>query len=196
MEYFRAKQIANRLLYELGPYCKRMEIAGSLRRGKAEVGDIEIVAIPKMIAHLDLLGQKIEDINGIEYPLSRMMATDGLRQSATGAKIIKDGPRYKQIELPEGINLDLFLVLPPAQWGVNFAIRTGPKEFSQWIVTPRSKGGCLPSYCRVREGAIRDHPSDDHILEMPEEIDFLNLLGLGWIEPGQRAARWGRQRAT
>ena len=186
MEYFRAKQIANRLMFDFKPYCERVEIAGSLRRGRAEVHDIEIVAIPKLMAQTNLLGETLGYRNEIEYPLHLL--------TLLGAKSIKDGPRYKQIELPEGINLDLFLVLPPAQWGVIFAIRTGPREFSQWIVTTRAKGGCLPSHCRVLDGAV--HDGNGAIVTMPEEIDFLNLLGLGWIEPGQRAARWGRQRAT
>jgi hypothetical protein len=29
-------------------------------------------------------------------------------------------------------------------------------------------------------------------LSMPEEVDFLNFLELGWIEPGERRAKWAR----
>lgn len=42
-----AKQIAEALIEELRPYCERISIAGSIRRGKQEVKDIEIVAVPK-----------------------------------------------------------------------------------------------------------------------------------------------------
>jgi hypothetical protein len=42
------------------------------------------------------------------------------------------------------IAIDLFIVLPPAQFGAFFAIRTGTAEFSQWLVTPREKGGAIP----------------------------------------------------
>ncbi len=38
--------IAQRLLSALAPNCHRVELAGSLRRGRPMVGDIEIVAIP------------------------------------------------------------------------------------------------------------------------------------------------------
>ena len=38
--------IARDLVERLRPFCQRIEIAGSLRRGKAEIGDIEIMAIP------------------------------------------------------------------------------------------------------------------------------------------------------
>src|SRR3990167_9592187 len=45
------------------------------------------------------------------------------------------GPRFKRAlyqvtmsKLNRNVGLDIFSVLPPAQWGVIFAIRTGPAE--------------------------------------------------------------------
>ncbi len=46
MELTKARAIAQGIVGTLGPYCERIEIAGSIRRGKAEVHDIDIVAIP------------------------------------------------------------------------------------------------------------------------------------------------------
>lgn len=43
-----AKTIANRLRERMSPFCERIEIAGSVRRQKDKVNDIEIVAIPKL----------------------------------------------------------------------------------------------------------------------------------------------------
>ena len=40
--------ITERLVSILAPFCERIEIAGSLRRLKPEVGDIELVVIPKL----------------------------------------------------------------------------------------------------------------------------------------------------
>lgn len=79
-------------------------------------------------------------------------------------------------------------MMPPAQWGLIMAIRTGPKDFSRWIVTQRYKGGALPSDCRVNKGAVWH---GDRMIEMPEEIQFLQFLGLGWVEPEERVAKWG-----
>ena len=42
-----AMQMTNVFISLISPYCERIEIAGSLRRGKPEVHDIEIVAEPK-----------------------------------------------------------------------------------------------------------------------------------------------------
>ena len=96
---------------------------------------------------------------------------------------IKNGPRYKQIQLPEGINLDLFIVQPPAQWGVIYLIRTGSAEFSHRFVTPRKHGGLLPSHLCVKDGAIW---SNNHIIETPQERDVFDLAGVPWIEPEKR----------
>src|SRR5690348_18038472 len=43
-----AWQVARPLAFALERVCERVEIAGSLRRKKAEVGDIEILFIPKI----------------------------------------------------------------------------------------------------------------------------------------------------
>jgi len=43
-----ARVIAESLMAALGPGCERIEIAGSIRRGRPDVGDIELVAIPRI----------------------------------------------------------------------------------------------------------------------------------------------------
>lgn len=164
--------IALDILQHLKPLCERIEIAGSVRRIKPTVGDIELVCVPLIKAYNDLLGK--------EFFVSQL---DGVYLTGLG-RTIKSGPRLKQFMLPEGIKFELYIVLPPAQWGVLYTIRTGPAEFSKWIVTQRSKGGCLPSDCRVKDGGVYRH---DQLLPMPEEQYFLDFLGLGWVEPVDRA---------
>ena len=109
------------------------------------------------------------------------------------------GEKYKKLwMLQENIQVDLFLVTPPAQWGVQSVIRTGPSDFSHWMVTRKSKGGALPDEYIVADGAVgkRARPLGfaydirAGVIPMPEEIDFFNLCGLEWIEPSQRVARW------
>jgi DNA polymerase/3'-5' exonuclease PolX len=74
MELSRAREIAKRVLVLLRPFCERAEIAGSIRRGKPEVGDIEIVVIPKD--------------EGFEFHVPGLFDC---------CEFIKNGPRYKQI---------------------------------------------------------------------------------------------------
>jgi DNA polymerase/3'-5' exonuclease PolX len=175
LNLYKAEEIAGNVIKELRPYCERIEVAGSIRRGCDTVGDIEIVVKPKAYLQQSMFNK----VNMEEHSL-----LENYYWSSMG-KVIKDGPRQKQIALPQGINLDLFIVSPPAQWGVIFAIRTGPSNFSRKIVTQRNKGGFLPSDLRVRHGVVwRGNES----LATPEEINFLDLLGLGWVEPQERYA--------
>lgn len=164
-----AKTIADSVVARLAPSCQRIEIAGSIRRQKAEVGDIEVVAIPNF--ETDMFGA-----------VSDNHQLDNVDWSRFG-KPIKNGHKYKQIELNEGVNLDLFIVTPPAQWGVVFMIRTGSAEFSHRLVAKKSFGGLLPGYLKVQDGAIW---SSNHIIETPEEQDVFDLLGVSYIEPKER----------
>jgi len=167
-----AEAIANKLIAILAPYCERIEIAGSIRRKKPEVGDIEIVTIPKMFSENDLFGAL----------MGRHSALDDFDYSQIGT-LVKGGSRYKQIELTGGISLDLFIVLPPAQWGVIFMIRTGPDTFSKRMVKQINIGGYLPSIYSVKDGVVVHHGG---FIPMPEEKDYFDLCGMMVIPPEQR----------
>src|SRR6476620_865884 len=47
MKLADAEQVARNVVGLMRPFCDRIEIAGSVRRGVAEVKDIEIVCIPR-----------------------------------------------------------------------------------------------------------------------------------------------------
>lgn len=183
MELADAQTIADSVLLRLSPYSKRIEVAGSIRRGKADVHDIEMVAIPKTIPTFDIFGEKCGERSLLND--RKLIESIGIVQRA--------GRRFVQVELfaKAGFNLDLFIVQPPAQWGVLFAIRTGPADFSKWIVTSRSKGGALPNGWRCEDGRIWDGQTT---LQFFEEIELLEWLGFGWIEPSKREAKWGNYR--
>lgn len=57
MQYEKAKKIADRLVEIFSPHCSIIHIAGSIRREKSEVKDIEIVCRPKTeFVSTDLFG--------------------------------------------------------------------------------------------------------------------------------------------
>lgn len=164
-----ADALALQMIERLRPYCRRIEAAGSIKRRKPEIGDVELIAAP-LFEH-DLFGNPTENhmLNGVDWEWF--------------GRIVKNGPKYKQVELHEGATLDLFIVTPPAQWGVLSLIRTGSAEFSHRFVTSKQQGGLLPSYLKVKDGAIW---SNNHIILTPEESDVFDLAGVPWIEPEKR----------
>lgn len=168
--------IANGLVGTMRPGCEKIEIAGSLRRGKDQVKDIEIVAQP--ILGCDIFGDSSPDVpSGLDAVLMVLIARGRLDP-------VKGGQRYMQFVIrPEDIKLDLFIVRPPAQWGPIFLIRTGPDSFSKRFVTKRKYGGLLPSNLREKDGCIWD---GDRALDTPTEESVFSILGIPWIPPEER----------
>ncbi len=192
----QARAAAEALVRLLTPVCTRIAIAGSVRREKAEVGDIELVAVPRTRAsQMDLFGESRgeEDELGAFVALlqNRGVVSDRLDKNGRAA----NGERFKRLVYhdhqqghgeggqAEGIPLDLFIVKPPAQFGVIYTLRTGSAAFSRTLVTPRLMGGWLPAGMRVKEGGLYDQ---GRLVETPEEAGLLSALGLPFLVPARR----------
>lgn len=207
MKYSDAFTICDWLVDEFRHTAIRIEPAGSVRRHKDLVHDLEIVVMPKDELVPPQFGKKYVRQTLLDEAVERLIQKGEL-------KLVKGGPKYKQLSIeclltsfgiPVPINkfcLDLFIVTPPAQWGIIFTIRTGPgsvqDNFSRWIVTQKKYGGALPDGYRIKHGAIwlesqldsKGEPKRGEIsnFPMPEEQDFFNFLELDWIEPKDRHA--------
>ena len=97
MKLEAAIQIAERVKSALAPYCERIEIAGSVRRRKADVGDIELVCIPRMVQAPGVFFPEYVRAPGFVALVDTWPRTRG---DATGKSM--------QRLLPDGIALDLF----------------------------------------------------------------------------------------
>ena len=176
MKLKQAKFLANDIILALKSGCVRIEIAGSIRRDKPEVKDIEIVVEPKYASNLDMFGINQNCISMLDPLINELLFL-------SSAVLCKNGKKYKQISFPS-ICLDLFIVTPPAQWGVIFTLRTGPAYFSHRLVSPKYNGfGYLSPGHKVAGGALWYL---DTIIPTPEEKDFFDIIGLDWIEPKDR----------
>ena len=177
MKLDRAMVIAERVRVALDPYCERIEVAGSVRRRKAEVGDIELVAIPRTVDVLDLFGT-----SGVRRVAGWEEAVRGL------GRVVKGDPglgRYAQVDLGE-ITLDLFLAVPE-NWGLIFAIRTGSAEFSHRVLA----AGWVRAGYRSIDGMICRWggvgPGERWVpVAVREEVDLFRLAGVEWTEPEKR----------
>lgn len=179
MPYADALALANDLVARLTPGCARILIAGSIRRQKREIGDIEIVAQPKLTPALDLFGEPVEGLahSGLDERLAL------LRPSYT-----KNGPKYKQF-IYGGASVDLFIASQET-WGCVATIRTGSADFTHWLVTPRTKGGGCFSHLKFSEGRLMDGAL---ALDTSDEAKLFQALDQDWIEPIDRIdGRWKR----
>lgn len=195
MKHSEAMMWAESLVEQFKPVCERIEIKGSLCRMKPDVKDIDLLVIPDLSP---LPRPRLEF--GKPVPVVYKTALDKmLAELREHDSIIfqKAGDRSKKFLVKgAGISVEIYLVLPPATWGVRSVIRTGPAEFSHWIVTRRKSGGALPDGFRIQDGAVWEGAAETKFLDdqtclgFDSELDFMNWLGLGWIEPKDRVARW------
>jgi DNA polymerase/3'-5' exonuclease PolX len=174
-----ANFIANSVLNHIMPALDRGEIAGSIRRQKEIVGDIEIVAISEQ---RDLLLSLLTDVGQHIKP--------GVPGAVPWSP--KSDAKYLRVRLQEGMNLDLFMA-SPENWGGLFLMRTGsgvgadgnsfngftPGAFARW--KKLSGGGrmtdCMPTM-----------PTGEQ-LWVPEEKDFFDLLEMDFVPPDERTGR-------
>lgn len=183
-----ARSQAARVADVLRPACTRVLVAGSVRRGKADVGDVEIVCQVSGVWHQVSAQMALEDGARGLSPLSEGPSIEdvlaGMVERGELAPRGADGPRMKKfwvvVNAGPRLKLDLFIVRPPAQWGVILAIRTGPAEYSKWLVTHARAVGM-----HVEHGALWRF---GQAVATPEETDFFRALGLAWELPEQRAA--------
>jgi DNA polymerase/3'-5' exonuclease PolX len=189
-----ARRVADKLVDRLAPACERIEVAGSIRRGKAEVGDIELVAIPRFEARtipsqLSFLNNPMpaEQVNLFNEELSVMLDLGMIwRNPPRGVDAPPAwGERYKkcwlQVRPGQMAQVDLFIA-DARNWGAIFAIRTGPHDFSQALVT-RLK---YNTPYRQHEGYLI-HKETGEVIAVPEEADYFRLADVPWIEPGKRS---------
>lgn len=174
-----AARHAAALVERLSPACDRIEVAGSIRRRKPEVGDIEVVAIPT--PDRDLFG---DPAGSLLDPLLDRLAREGVLSPTRG------GHYFKQFLVPAaGCKLDLFLCNRDT-WGMVFTIRTGSASFSHRLVTQRDRRtsdgqfGLMPVDCRAYNARVWRGTT---VLETPEEADVFRVLGLDWIPPEDRS---------
>lgn len=179
MELTTARTIAEGLVELARPACSRIEIAGSIRRSKPNVKDIELVAI---VNDYDLLYKNLATAGRFIKP--------GVPDIIDWAP--KADAKYIRMLINDNIKLDLF-VAHEENWGPLYMMRTGgavgadgnafngfvPGMFARWkkISGGGKMVGCMPTM------------PDGLQLVCPEEQDFFELLEMDFVPPGERVDR-------
>lgn len=178
--------IAQSLRDQLAPACERIEIAGSIRRGKPNPKDIELVAIARVsdpMIELDLFGNPVSEIECNHLHNKFIDILD--KEWEFDPDVRRNGPKYKRLRhIETHVCCDLFITTPEC-WGAIFTIRTGPGDFSKELVTLARRRGMLVeggNLYRVHRNNQRD------LIPTPEETDFFKALGVPWLEPRARTA--------
>jgi DNA polymerase/3'-5' exonuclease PolX len=190
MNLKNAQIIARKYIDILTPVSLHCNIAGSVRRLKPDVKDIEIVCTPLLIESGDLFNSFLVPDKKI-YKFAKTFGN---------VKKGQEGGRYMQIELPEGIMLDLFIPQFTDYWR-QFAIRTGSADYSSkviakswvrngWVGTSeglRLRIECIDSGTNGSHlwSCVASHPTLPPVWQ--SEKEFFEWLGIKWLEPQYRS---------
>ena len=149
----RALKFANVLIKWFTPYAEKIIIAGSIRREKPTVGDIEILMTIKKPVFAEAFQGKgnIKDKFYNYFPhLEKIGKIRIDSQGERGIKFYLLNKKGKDL-----IGVDLYICLSPAQWGILSIIRTGSAAFSKWFVTV-----IKPKY-KVEDGCLHERLNDN-----------------------------------
>lgn len=165
MPLARARALAEKIAAQLRPFCERVEIAGSIRRGRPVCGDIDLVCLPKP-------GGKEEIV----------------RRCHQAAKLMKHGEQYVVFELANGFQLDLWfahagggdLFAPePSNFGVLLLARTGSAMHNVWIAQTAQAERL---HFNPHKGILRGR----EVIASTTEQEIFDALGLAFIAPERR----------
>lgn len=159
----QAKTLADKIVAELTPFCDRIDIAGSIRRQRPIVNDIDLVVL-------------ITPGKEIAFRL----------RCLERAAPITDGQQNLILKLANGEQLDVFIADQPAtdlfdprptNYGSLLLCRTGSREHNIWL-------------CQIaRQKDLRWNPQyglynqRGQLLAAETETEIFHALDLGYLDP-------------
>ncbi|MBA2263118.1 MAG: DNA polymerase/3'-5' exonuclease PolX [Chloroflexi bacterium] len=133
---------------------RRIEPAGSLRRRRTTIGDLDLLA-------------------AVDDPAAVIAALDGLSDVE---RVLSAGTDKSSIILRDGPQVDL-MVCPPAAWGTHLVHFTGSRDHNIAL-----RGMALDRGWSLSEKGFKVIETGELLLD-PEEADVYGRLGLPWIPP-------------
>lgn len=169
MKLDRADRCAASLLSWLIPHCVRIEVAGSVRRRKSDVNDIDLVVVPKVTQELDLFGNPQRRRNATWIEIDRRCTDEKWAVIRAGADIASF--------VAKDVQVDVFWSTEET-WGTNLLCRTGSKEHNIWFAKYAKARGAKwhPGTGLYRDGRIYSQ----------SEVQLYEVLGMSIIPPERR----------
>ena len=164
-----ARETAEKVMLTIGPLVERAEVAGSIRRQRPYVHDVDIVLIPK--------AREIVD-TGFWSPLTPF--PDGIAARLNrelGAELLRKGEKMLQMRI-QGTQVDLYASTPEA-WGIHLLRWTGSRAHNIYLCTVAQSRGLRLA---VSAGVVNGR----RIVASRTEEDVFRALGLEYVPPERR----------
>lgn len=160
----KAQTLAQCIEDKLSVFCHGIQVAGSIRRRRPFVNDIDLVCLPKSLPEFQAR----------------------CREHATA---VMEGQSNCIYRLRDGTQLDVFIAhdresdmfdVTPSNWGSVLLCRTGSKEHNIKIAQAAQRQGLKWETMR---GLV---DKDGRVVAGDTEGSILTWLGLPWIDPEDR----------
>jgi len=168
MNLIAVTSVATKIVAELRPLCERIEIAGSIRRQRPEVNDIDLVILAP-------------DPTAVKQRCRMRCAP------------VIDGLSNATFRMSSGVQLDLFFARPlvpdlieskPCNWGSVLLCRTGSLQHNVFLCQRAQKLGLK---WNPQEGVL---DPEGYVISSETEQQIYEMLGLPFVLPIHREIDW------
>jgi len=122
LELRDAESLARQIKTAVEAHCVKIEVAGSIRRRRLKVHDIDFVVVAKSDAEWQKINETLKHLNA--------------KPNCSGNSLIK-----AFLPCPDGLFQVDFYRAKPSTFGIHLLIRTGSADHNMWLV---GRGGyCL-----------------------------------------------------
>lgn len=187
MDYHYALALAKEFLSETEGMWHRIEMAGSIRRQRPQVHDVDLVGIPVVRYVGDLFGEP----NTVVYPLSSWLSQNVDEDVPEGTpetlKVFKRGdvlaPSRKSARwFWKGVHFEVYFATPET-FALVWLIRTGPNregaEQNRLLALRAQRMGYKLAFS---QGIVKG----EQVLTPDTEMEALGILGLPYCYPENR----------
>jgi DNA polymerase (family 10) len=185
MKLLPAQMLSQKVRDELAPFCERIAVAGSIRRERPEVNDIDLLLIPKE-GQLDKIIERVS--RNCEQLYGRHLTSQNLK-----------------FKFKSGFEMDLFIAKAetadlvsrtPGNWGAVLLCRTGSMVHNQQLCSHAIRKGLKFAPYKGVVRPVRNeetHPLGAKMVDFEEkliasesEAEIYAALGLEYLEPTNR----------
>lgn len=170
MTLTRARALAEVISDVLSPLCERIQVAGSVRRSRPVVNDLDFVVLLRP-------GQRA-----------------AFEQRATqSAAVVKSGEDILIVRLKDGTQVDFYFARPPGadllapvpgNWGTVLLCRTGSKEHNIYLAQQAQRAGFR--WETMIGITLAVDFSGRSVIASETEEDIFRALGMDFIPPEKR----------
>ena len=155
-----AERLAQQIKTAVEAHCERIEVAGSIRRQKPKVHDIDFVVVAKSDAEWQKISEKLKQLKA--------------KPNCAGNSLIK-----AYLPCQNGLFQVDFYRAKPSTFGIHLLIRTGSADHNMWLAGYAISNGMRIKYS---EGLIKE----GNVIAGEDEKGVFAALGLPCPLPAER----------